>query len=187
MAPPHPPAGTGRADPRALAHPMRTRLVTELRLHGTATSADLARRLDTNTGVTSYHLRALEAAGFVTVEDGPGRRRFWSAVQDSWTPAGEPGDAGEADETEAALSTWLDHDLVDLFTRRAHTHIDTATEDPTWAAATGLQDATVLVSADQAVALRAELDAVLARYRRIGQGTPGAQRVVAWTALLPVD
>ncbi|WP_374928949.1 helix-turn-helix domain-containing protein [Kytococcus sedentarius] len=171
----------GRADSRALAHPMRTRIVAELRLHGPATSADLARRLDTNTGVTSYHLRALGGAGFVTAQNGPGRRRVWSAVQDSWAVT------TEVDETESALATWLDHDLVDLMAKRAHTHVDAAPEDPTWQAATGLRDDAVLVSADQAVALRAELDAVLARYRRIGQGTPGAQRVVAWTALLPVS
>lgn len=174
-------------DTRALAHPMRTRLVAELRLHGAGTSADLARTLQTNTGVTSYHLRALEAAGFVAAEDGPGRRRVWHAVADSWGQGSGSATDGPVDETEEALAGWLEHDLVDLFARRAHTTIDTPATDASWAAATGLQDDAVLVSADQAVALRAELDAVLARYRRIGQGTPGARRVVAWTALLPVE
>lgn len=173
-----------RTDARALAHPVRTRLVAELRLHGAATSAELARTLQTNTGVTSYHLRALEGAGFVTAEAGPGRRRIWSVVPHAWSSTPPESDA---DETEAALSGWLEHDLVDLFARRAHEQIDRPTPSAGWASVTGLQDDAVLVSEEQAVALRAELDALLARYRRLGQGTPGARRVVAWTALLPVD
>lgn len=45
----------------------------------------------------------------------------------------------------------------------------------------------MLVGEEQLTALRAELDEVVARYRRIGAGTPGARRVTAYTALLPVD
>ena len=47
---------------RALAHPLRLRLVGALRLHGPATATMLARRLDTNSGQTSYHLRQLAEA-----------------------------------------------------------------------------------------------------------------------------
>lgn len=184
-------------DRSALAHPVRSRIVAHLRTHGPGTSADLARALETSTGVTSYHLRLLSDAGLVEDEAGVGRRRRWHLTSPTTSETSPPATA--EDDGSTALDTWLEHDLVDLFSARAHAHIesraagnaaDTATTGQTtpspddWS---GLQDDAVLVDGDQAVALRAELDAVLQRYRRIGQGTPGARRVVAWTALLPVD
>ncbi|WP_462417051.1 ArsR/SmtB family transcription factor [Kytococcus sp. Marseille-QA3725] len=179
-------------DRSALAHPLRSRIVAHLRTHGAATSADLARALDTSTGVTSYHLRLLADGGLIEDSPGPGRRRVWE-ISD---PGSEQHHLADGPEAEA-LDTWLEHDLVDLFATRAHAHVDavgqeaadsgTASLGRTDSGWSGLQDDAVLVSRDQATALRAELDAVLQRYRRIGQGTPGARRVVAWTALLPVD
>lgn len=177
LRPPAPPP----LDPSALAHPVRARVLALLRSGGAATSAELARALDSNTGVTSYHLRALHAAGFVTDTPGPGRRRVWEAVADPWQEGRQP----EEDPEGAELRAWLDHDLVDHFATRAHQHLDRqGAGDPGPA---GLREAAVLVSAEQAASLRAELDALLARYRRVGQGTPGARRMVAWTALLPVE
>ena len=65
-----------------LAHPLRSRLLAQLRLHGPATATDLADVLDTNTGATSYHLRKLESVGLVTdTGTGEGKRRVWEAVE----------------------------------------------------------------------------------------------------------
>ncbi|WP_018349335.1 ArsR/SmtB family transcription factor [Longispora albida] len=66
---------------KALAHPIRLSLLGALRAHGPDTSAGLARRLGTDTGTTSYHLRKLAEAGFI--EDDPstdGRERRWRAA-----------------------------------------------------------------------------------------------------------
>jgi DNA-binding transcriptional ArsR family regulator len=63
---------------KALTHPMRLRLLKELRLNGPATATLLAARVGESSGVTSYHLRQLERHGFV--EDagtGNGRERWW--------------------------------------------------------------------------------------------------------------
>ena len=66
---------------RALAHPLRMRLLAALRLFGPATATELARRLDTNSGQTSYHLRQLAEVGLI--EDDPdhstARDRYWRA------------------------------------------------------------------------------------------------------------
>ncbi|WP_197429671.1 ArsR/SmtB family transcription factor, partial [Auraticoccus cholistanensis] len=65
---------------RVLAHPLRSRLLSALRTGGPATATDLASRLGTNTGATSYHLRKLESVGLVVdTEEGEGRRRLWRA------------------------------------------------------------------------------------------------------------
>ena len=66
---------------RGLAHPLRVRILGQLREQGPATATTLADRLGQSTGATSYHLRQLATYGFV--EDDPtrnvGRERWWKA------------------------------------------------------------------------------------------------------------
>lgn len=68
---------------KALAHPRRRRILAQLTEHGPATSADLARALDLNTGATSYHLRELAQHGFIEemTDRAHGRERWWKAVR----------------------------------------------------------------------------------------------------------
>lgn len=65
---------------KALAHPLRLRILGSLRRDGPATSAVLARRLRTDTGRTSFHLRRLAQSGMVieAPELGKGRERWWA-------------------------------------------------------------------------------------------------------------
>jgi DNA-binding transcriptional ArsR family regulator len=68
----------GARQVRAIAHPLRMRMLDSLR-DGPATASMLARDLGESSGATSYHLRALEAAELV-VEDldrRKGRERWW--------------------------------------------------------------------------------------------------------------
>ncbi|TDD29990.1 MarR family transcriptional regulator [Nonomuraea terrae] len=64
---------------KALAHPMRRRMLTHLNVHGPATSTTLAELLGAKTGTTSYHLRQLEKYGFIEEipERSSGRERWW--------------------------------------------------------------------------------------------------------------
>jgi DNA-binding transcriptional ArsR family regulator len=77
---------TDAADLKAVAHPLRVRLLALLREHGPATATELARQLGTESGSTSYHLRVLARHGFVTdapAASGPRRHpreRRWAAV-----------------------------------------------------------------------------------------------------------
>lgn len=66
---------------RALAHPMRQRILSQLHDAGPATSTTLARELGENSGITSYHLRQLAEQGFVRELTGRGRdrERWWEA------------------------------------------------------------------------------------------------------------
>ena len=95
---------------RVLAHPLRSRLLSALRLHGPATATELADRLATNTGATSYHLRKLESVGLVEdTDEGEGKRRVWRppAESHSWQPSDFEGD----DDAETSLG-WLTRDYV---------------------------------------------------------------------------
>ncbi|MDK0523850.1 winged helix-turn-helix domain-containing protein [Streptomyces sp. ML-6] len=68
---------------RGIAHPLRVQMLTVLRTEGPATATTLARRLNQNTGATSYHLRQLAEYGFIVEapSQGGGRReRWWQAA-----------------------------------------------------------------------------------------------------------
>lgn len=172
---------------RVLAHPLRSRILAELRVHGDATASDLARALDTHTGATSYHVRQLEAVGLV--EDagtGGGRRRVWRAVPEILDRS-EPEETF-ADPDDAAAADWLARDYLAHFHDRAERWLGDRSDWPrAWRESAGLEDHLVLVSAEQLTALRAELLEVLDRYRRVGQGNPQAKRVLVYTCALPLD
>lgn len=169
---------------RVLAHPLRSRLLAELRLHGRATATSLAASLGTNTGATSYHLRKLAEVGLVVdTGEGTGRRRLWAA-NPGGSPRPEPADDGDDD---AALD-WLARDYVQHFAEKAQDWLDTREDWPgDWQEQVGLEDHLVLVTPAQLAALRGELHDLLERYRRVGAGSPQAKRVSVYTCPLPVD
>lgn len=184
------PSPSDRTALRVLAHPLRSRLLAQLRVHGSATATELAAALETNTGATSYHLRQLAEVGLIEDSgEGTGRRRVWRAVAAAGAPEASVGilDQGE-DPDDVAAADWLARDYLEHFTGRATDWLDTRADWPgPWAPVLGLEDHLVLVTAEQMTALREELVEVLERYRRLGQGNPRAKRVSVYTCALPVD
>src|SRR5688500_9678439 len=95
---------------KALAHPLRLRLLGLLRVEGPATATQLAERVGESSGSTSYHLRQLARHGFV--EDDPqrgnARERWWRATHQmtSWE-SGEFRDDPATADAEAILHTTL--------------------------------------------------------------------------------
>lgn len=172
---------------RVLAHPLRSRLLAQLRVHGAASASDLARDLGTNSGATSYHLRRLAEVGLINDSDlSTGRRRVWQAADHSSADLGPERDEA-LDEDEKSVAQWLSLDYLDHFSDRAKSWVSTRDQwPPAWQVA-GLEDHLVQVSGEQLTALRAELVEVLQRYRRVGQGNPGAKRVVIYTCAIPLD
>jgi len=168
-----------------LAHPLRSRLLAELRVRGPATATTLAAVLQTNTGATSYHLRKLAQVGLVVdTSVGSGRQRLWSPGTEFRPRDEDPGDDADA----AAAVAWLARDYLHHFTDRAEAWLDTQDRWPVeWREPVGLSDHLVQVTAGQLSALRADLAEVLARYRRVGAGNPSAKRVSVYLCPLPVD
>ena len=182
-----------------LAHPLRSRLLAELRVRGPATATMLAAALQTNSGATSYHLRKLaEVALVVDCDGGGGRRRLWKASTEPLPrdegPGNVTGDSGDSGDratddpdAEAALA-WLARDYLQHFTDRAQQWLDAQDRWPLdWREQVGLSDHLVQVTAGQLSALRADLAGVLERYRRVGAGNPDAKRVSVYLCPLPVD
>jgi DNA-binding transcriptional ArsR family regulator len=93
---------------RALAHPVRLRMLGMLRIDGPATATTLATRLGLNTGATSYHLRQLAQHGFIVDDNsqGNGRERWWKAAHASTRTASPSPDDDEGwRENDAYLQT----------------------------------------------------------------------------------
>jgi DNA-binding transcriptional ArsR family regulator len=93
---------------RALAHPVRLRMLGLLRAEGPATATTLATRLGLNTGATSYHLRHLAQHGFIVddADRGNARDRWWRAAHQSTTTGPEPpGDHEAAEVLDAYLQS----------------------------------------------------------------------------------
>jgi DNA-binding transcriptional ArsR family regulator len=95
---------------RALAHPVRLRMLGLLRSEGPATATSLATRLGLNTGATSYHLRQLARHGYIEddvdgTHGGSGRERWWRAAHRS-TEFGGPASSRD-DAARDAVGAFL--------------------------------------------------------------------------------
>jgi DNA-binding transcriptional ArsR family regulator len=149
---------------RALAHPLRNRLLAQLRLHGPSTASRLGRVVGESSGATSYHLRQLAAYGFVEEVEGEGsaRERWWRARHrlTSWQPADVAAQEGGAEVQDELIRMQLD----------VHGRILGAWQaqrgelEPAWTAAASLNDFVLRLRPDQARALADEVLGVLSRW-----------------------
>ena len=171
---------------KVLAHPLRARLLAALRRGGPASATTLAAELGTNSGATSYHLRRLEGVGLVEdSREGHGKERLWRAVSEhgSWRPS----DLDDDEDTATALD-WLERDYVRHFAEKAEQWLDVAPEWPdAWRDHLGLRDHVALVTQEQLVDMVGQLEEVLLKYRRVGQGNPTAKRIAVYLYSYPVD
>ena len=149
---------------KALAHPLRTRLLGLLRLDGPSTASRLAERVGESSGSTSYHLRQLAAYGFVAEVEGRGngRDRWWQAehLMTSWEPdelVDQPGGREvnqqmqrlQVDAMGRELRAWLD---------RGEAH------GPEWSAVAGMSDYVLRLTPEETRQLLSELYDVLGRW-----------------------
>jgi DNA-binding transcriptional ArsR family regulator len=174
---------------RALAHPLRNRLLGELRLNGPATASQLGRVVGESSGATSYHLRQLAAYGFVEEAEGRGnaRERWWRARHrmTSWHAADILAQEGGAEVEDELIRMELDVRGRILSAWQAQK----AELDPAWTAAASLNDYGMRLRPEEARALTEELDAVLQRWMAAHPGdapAEGAELVFVLTDVVPV-
>lgn len=169
---------------KALAHPVRVRMLGMLRLDGPATATRLAERLGLNSGATSYHLRQLALHGFIEEmpDRGSKRDRWWQARHESTSvpTAEQEGEALEAGLafTQAAL-TWQ----VGQAQRAVERYTQLA---PEWRAASVVSDITIPLTAAAAKALAERLHEVIAEAAASAPrlGTPLPNGVERYTIVL---
>ncbi len=149
---------------RALAHPLRSRLLGRLRLEGPATASHLGRLFGESSGSTSYHLRQLEAYGFVEEVEGQGtaRERWWRARHrmTSWQASDVVRQEGGAEVQDEMTRLQVDGHARIL----EAWHVQKDALDPAWNEVASLSDYGLRLRPDQARALAAELEAVADRW-----------------------
>ena len=147
---------------KVLAHPLRARLLSALRLDGPATATALAARLGTNTGATSYHLRKLASVALVEeTGDGRGRERWWRAT----TQMHEFNDDATEDHPDAKASAgWLREHYVRTFVEQADRWLANHDAWPIeWRRLAGSADYVLDINPAELESLTKELWAVLIR------------------------
>jgi len=170
---------------KVLAHPLRTRLLSELRRSGPATATMLAAELGTHTGATSYHLRRLAEVGLVAdTGEGTGRRRLWRAASNShaWAPSDFDDDA----DAGAALA-WVLRDYHREFDEQYAQWLDREGDWPAqWRDATGMTSHKLRLDPAQLRALAEEMQHLLDRYQHTAPSDLDQARWVAvWQFAFP--
>ena len=162
---------------KALANPLRQRILEHLSRHGPATSTTLARELGVTSGGTSYNLRVLAEHGFVeeVPERAHGRERWWRYVShDLRLGARSAQDPETRAVTDELVEQWIAAD-VDLF-RRFQSARD---ELGDWADAMPFSRGSILVELDELKSFFEEYLALLRRYSRDpGDAAAGARTVL---------
>ncbi|WP_327732213.1 winged helix-turn-helix domain-containing protein [Streptomyces sp. NBC_00487] len=173
---------------RAMAHPVRVQLIGLLRKYGPSTATRLAERLGVNSGTASYHLRQLGAAGFVEEDAGRGnaRERWWRSVHQMT----ELNDRELVDREPEATLAFLQSVAATYTLRTQQTLNELQTMPRAWRDTFDMSDLALRLTPEEAVALRQELRAVIARYRRdtpeaAASAPEGAERVGVITQFLP--
>lgn len=145
---------------KALAHPVRLRMLGMLRVDGPATASQLAVRLGLNSGATSYHLRQLAECGLI--EDDPQRGtkrdRWWRAAHES-TQTGPPSSEDERIVQESYLDV--------VFGQNSRMLADAAQErrelPPEWAQIVDASDWVMRLTPAQAKSATGRIHALLAQ------------------------
>lgn len=172
---------------RVLAHPLRARLLSTLRLDGAGTATQLALALGTNTGATSYHLRQLAEAGLIVEEPvtGQGRERWWRAVHESSTWRRE---SYAGDDNAVAAVDWLHTFRLKVMIENVESwHRHEVREPEPWRDATDFSDYALRLTPPQLRDLTAELQEVIERHRRAAAeaAEPDARQVLLYLYAVP--
>ncbi len=150
---------------RALAHPLRTELLSLLRAEGPSTASRLGQRVGESSGTTSYHLRQLAALGFVEEVAGQGtaRERWWRAMHRStrWRTEDLVDQPGGREVLEELTHQSLGHQRRVLAGHAAQR--ESLSEE--WCDAVSLNDWALHLSPAATRELTEELNGVLARWR----------------------
>ena len=146
---------------RALAHPLRWKLLDFLGIQDEATATTCADALGESVASCSYHLNILAKYGFIEeAPAGRGRDKPWRLVSSRQSLSAEGlGVEGEL-AAEAATEVFLDHELGRLKARLR----GAGREPKQWRDATGLTGVTTFLTHDELRSLTQELQELSQRY-----------------------
>jgi predicted ArsR family transcriptional regulator len=171
---------------RALAHPLRLKLVFLVGREGPITAADAARQLDVSQALASHHLRQLAKYGFVEpATAGDHRERPWQVTATSLSLSEiehDPEMSAAKDVAEQLLAERAVAQLMDWQQRREEW-------SEQWRRHTGIGQSLIYLTVDELGELRQALDSIivpLAERRPLGdiQARPAGAMPVDLTLML---
>ncbi|SCB57536.1 transcriptional regulator, ArsR family [Rhizobium aethiopicum] len=170
---------------KALAHPVRLRMLGMLRIDGPATATQLAVRLGLNSGATSYHLRQLAQYGFIEEAPHASRRDRWWRASHELTSVPPSEAAGEALDLDIAFN----QAALSLQLGQMQQALEEYAELPAeWRKATAADDIIIPMTADQAEALTKRLNDVILEAMRaappLGEATSQGPDIVPFYVML---
>lgn len=162
---------------RALAHPLRQRILRALAEKGPATATALGALLGENTGATSYHLRQLAEHGFI--EEAPelakGKERWWRSPPKDLRYRLDKSQSPEMRELlEGLVAQYITED-VETFQR----FLAEREELGEWGDVMPFSRGAVYATREELEAFCEEYLALLKRFQAThAEGRPGARRVL---------
>ncbi|GAA2874452.1 hypothetical protein GCM10010517_35120 [Streptosporangium fragile] len=172
---------------KALAHPLRVRLLGLLRQDGPATASELAAVTGESSASTSYHLRVLAKYAFVVeAEHRDGRERRWQAVHSvtSWDNK-----AMEASPAGRAFVGFLHRRQIEHLTASLLRHEADIAEGRLgreWVEPSGISDLMPRLTPESLTELWEVLERKLEELTARDAGSPRAVQVVLLAAGLPL-
>lgn len=155
-------------DPRALkavAHPLRARLLGSLRVDGPQTASQMGRRMGESSGSMSYHLRVLAQYGFIeeTPQQPNARDRRWQARHHytSWNDA----DFVDNPEGMEALRALRHRQLSNVINGTRRFEEERESWGPAWQTAAGHSDYAIRLTAEQLKRLRVKFLELIEEHR----------------------
>ncbi|HET7588897.1 MAG TPA: helix-turn-helix domain-containing protein [Solirubrobacterales bacterium] len=158
---------------RALAHPIRLELISQLRRGGPLTATQAGERIGESAASCSFHLRQLAKYGLVEeAGGGRGRERPWraTAITTEWAARGSDDEADTAGAmlTRVVIERYF-QSAVEWLERRAD-------EDPKWVDAAGMSDALVYMTPSELREFDQGIRALLEPYlKRLEERQPPAE------------
>ncbi|MEI7034968.1 metalloregulator ArsR/SmtB family transcription factor [Streptomyces pratensis] len=162
---------------RAIAHPLRIRLLNALREFGPATASRLGERLGESSGATSYHLRRLAESGLVedAPELGKGRERWWRAMHEGSTFESADFRTHADPEVRGAIDFVL-HETATTHAQELNTWLGTMDDWPQeWQRSWDMSDFKLRLTPALALELAQKVHALMESYRdRVPEDTEGS-------------
>ena len=160
---------------KALAHPLRMRLMRGLTIARAATASQLAEQVDEAVSLVSYHLRKLAEYGLIQEAEPrstDSRERWWEPASDGLTIRHEDfRDAPEKAAAHTAASRLFFEQRADMYRNYLDERAYWGEE---WNAAAESSEATVRLTAAELARLTAEMLALVRRYDEQGRAAEAA-------------
>ncbi|MFI7674224.1 helix-turn-helix domain-containing protein [Actinophytocola sp. NPDC049390] len=147
---------------RALAHPVRWKLLEIIGREGTATATQCAQETGESVANCSYHLNLLAKYRYVEkAEGGQGREKPWRLLSQSQSISSIGMDADGVLAVQAASGAFLDHALTQIRERHLTSHL----ESEEWGEVIGVDNANEFMTVDEVVEVHRVVRALMDKYK----------------------